>query len=415
MASDQEPQTNESKWVMKHVWKTLLGTTIGVLLGGTLTLFLNRPTPALLVQSVGFASPHSSPNSPHARVDIPEALRKASQNSGWAPDLQRFEPFEHLLSVDTKISEILLKLDDASANLDAWRTQYGALLKTTTQLPADILEKHPFMVDDTYLASLIGSISRGGLAIANSNLPGKLEPILDAKWVDTGENQGMYISLSSKRLKLPVSERDTRIQTAQKKALYDALRYGDTKALEAYADHAKKDLLDGAGVLRKLQAEIRKKLVLASALQVRVVIHNSGGRPITFQPWFSAELLHKEHGSQPIHLVYPGKSEGENPFALSSGGFTIKMPTNQPEGSDYEVVPYLTPSVSLEYITVAANGFSEVSLIGVDALGERANDMKALLDTGVLSFRVRGRSTEGDTYSSDAYQFTYQPDENAYP
>ena len=403
------------EWVATNFGKALIATVVGVLVGGTLTLLVNRPSPKLLVQSVGFATPHHFPNRPHARVEIPEDLRKTTEGSGWVKDLKRFEPFEQLLGVDAQISETLLTLDDAEKNLSAWRSQYAALLKTAVQLPKDTLESHPFFVDDTYIASLIGEIAGAGIGAPTSALPEGLEAVLDGRIVASGENRGMYVPLPNKWIKIPTNERDSENQIAEKKALYEALLWGDTAALEWYSDRATSDIVEGAGTLRKLQDSLRSLLVPASTLQIRLIVYNSGGRPITFQPWFSAELLHREEGALPIHLVYPGEDPGRNPFALTSGGFTINMGDGQPSGSDYQIAPFLTPSVRLEYVTAPAGEFVEVSLIGVAPLGERASDMKALLDTGVLEFRVRGKSTADRIYTSDPYQFTYQPDDSAFP
>jgi hypothetical protein len=86
----------------------------------------------------------------------------------------------------------------------------------------------------------------------------------------------------------------------------------------------------------------------------------------------------------------------QNPFSLTSGGFTITQPSNEQQGKPVKVERFLPEDSASSYINVRPGDLRDIKIVSAQVLGEDAKTINEILHTKLLHFKVLALTTNGD-------------------
>src|SRR5262249_7053766 len=113
-----------------------------------------------------------------------------------------------------------------------------------------------------------------------------------------------------------------------------------------------------------------------------------------------------------VLVAVDSEDKKENPFALTSNGFTINLGEREKKGERVRVDPFLPNTGSTKYLTIPGGETLRAKLLGVSALGTKAKPLVDMHATKLLRARIVGNTLNNNTIWSDWTPFSLQVDES---
>jgi hypothetical protein len=367
--------------------------------------YLNRAQPHISVTSVGFAGPIGN-----ECIQVPSGVVRETSDSNWLRSLKNYEQFAKLIEYDKELSANIIKFEKAVETISNWQvTLEDKLAAHDTEfisLNERELIRNEITKNELVARTILKKIRLERTASPPLDLKQleKLTTLISVKHDSEKKQWRMQFGIAG--ISIPYSnltlEKETKVQIFAR-----TLARGSVKNLSFYAqlfiDTARARIIEAQGIQEKL----RKAVYPVSRLVVNATLHNEGKSSVTFKPYFGVRILHQSYIDKPFYLALDASEDiKENPFSLTSGGFSIAVPNEKAKGTEVKVDSFIPEVGIMRYISVPPESIKEVSMVGTFPLGDSAEDINNILKTKSLKLKLLGISSENKEVWSESFIFS---------
>jgi len=389
---------------------TIVTALISGTIGGYIDDFFARAKPSISLLSVGFQAPSQTDS-----VRLPDEVSAMSKQAHWSVGLERFESFSRVLELEQLNRGWIQEANELITSLQEWKSKYigrtNSTYPLTETLPASAILNHPYFSSDVG-GTVITVLLRRGLMGKVTYSEKEIETahsIMDA--ADQKDQQRWIFFLSYKGQLLPYKD-TSEFQTHTIGLFAHSFTRGITQNVLEFTDYAisltRKDILDA----QRISAAMQDATLPNATIATTIALINTGKSPVTFSPYFGIKIDHPDYYSTNMVLVAVDSAKKENPFALTSGGFTINLGDREKKGERVRVDPFLPNTESTKYLTILGGETLRAKLLGVSALGTKAKPLVDMHATKLLKARIIGNTLNRNTIWSDWTPFSLQVDES---
>ena len=260
-------------------------------------------------------------------------------------DLKNYEQFAKLIEYDKNLSVDIIKLEKAIETISVWQITLEDKLAASNSEVLSLNEREligneitkNIIVAKTILMKL--HLERTATPPLNLEKLKSLTALISVK--HDSENKHWNLQFGAATITVRYSnltlDKETKVQSFAR-----TLARGSVKNLSFYAklfiDTARTRILEA----QNIQKILREAVYPVSRLVINATLHNEGKTSVTFKPYFGIKILHQTYIDKPFYLAIDASEENsDNPFSLTSGGFSIAVPNEKTNGKEVEVKPFI--------------------------------------------------------------------------
>ena len=356
---------------------------ISAFIGAEINDYYTRAKPEVVVTTIGFKAPLYGQS-----VALSEEVIALSFELSWSPSLREQESFGNALAVARACADGKREASSLVKELKDWNEanigSSGRSFDSTAAIPEIAMWRHPLLkqgIGRNITTSLVfsGKLGPASHSLAEIEPLPKLFEIADQpqneRWVLYLHNQWLFFDYQN-------------LSDGRKRDLALFVNSLGRGAKQNVAEYTARILSHTESAILKtseLQDSLETLLLPNAALSVEVSLLNAGGRPSIFQPYFAIHIDHDGYRHKSFVLAVELKGAGSNP---SNGDVFLPKTRGQ------------------AYLTVPSGESINITLVGVDPLGEATSELLSLQESGLLSAEVAGVLFDGDPIWSEPTPFS---------
>lgn len=398
-------ETTNIKTYIAVALTAVITAIVSIIINEPIYTYLNRAQPHISVTSIGFAGPIGNES-----ILIPSDVVRETSNSNWLESLKNYEQFEKIIDYDKKLSVDIIRLDKSIKTISNWQTVLEDKLAASDSERLALNEReligNEITKNELVATTILRKIHLERTASPPLDLKQleKFTTLISVKHDSKKKKWSMQFGISN--ISIPysnlTSDKENKVQIFAR-----TLARGSVKNLSFYTqlfiDTARARILEAQGVQEKLRSAVYP----VSRLVVNATLHNEGKSSVTFKPYFGMKILHQSYSDRAFYLALDASEEArENPFSLTSGGFSIAVPNGKAKGKEVEVKSFIPEAGIIKYVSIPPESIREVSMVGTDPLGESAEDINNILKTKSLTLKLLGISSDEKEIWSDTFIFS---------
>lgn len=361
--------------------------------------------------SVGFQAPTQSES-----IRLPDEISTLAKQAHWSVSLERFEAFSRLVDVEQKNRSWIQEANELIANLDDWKKKYisktGTVYPLTETLPVSAIRSHPYFSSEMGGAVTTVLLRRGLMGRTTYSTK---DTQAQSRVLDSGEqpDQSRWAFYLDYKLQIIPMKDLSDGQKAVIENFAESMSRGITQNIVEYTEYTvsltRKDILEA----QRISSSIQEAVLPSTTIAASIVLHNAGKSPVTFTPNFALRIDHPDFSDKNFVLTAAETTadKKENPFQLTSGGFSISLGDREKKGERVRVEPFLPSAGSVGYLTVPGGESVRVKLVGNSALGSKAKALVDMHATKLLKAQVLGKTSDSQSVWSALTPFSLQVDD----
>ena len=370
------------------VLTSLTTLSISVLGGVLISIFIERPKPALVVEEVGFGGGEDL-------IELQGALVEVSHEDTWGRTFRNFESFESLRARDISSQESLERIRAALRASEGWlRDHYE---DGTERFTDRQLQTHPAFNYEVVLATYNGMLRRRELQDApmGTNEDDYVYPL----YSDEGDP---VLHRGSTSIRFPTDRFLSADQRRQNRLLASSFATGNALNILHYTEAFISDARETVEIINTLRARLHEALLSNARVSANILVTNTGRTGFTLEPNFVFEVHGQDFTeSYTMRLVREDTEDDDERGLLAA---LLESDSSDDEGRVVPQREFLPRAGGVKYTMIGPGETSALTILATEALEDPRRFM-SLYEAGLLCVAVAASRTTGQTLRSEQSMF----------